>query len=34
MTTNIYPQATTLRQIRESQALDEKELQEAVNQLK
>jgi hypothetical protein len=34
MPTNIYPQATTLRQIRENRALDEKELQEAVNQLK
>jgi hypothetical protein len=31
---NIYPQPTTLRQIRENKALDEKELQEAVNQLK
>ena len=34
MPTNIYPQAITLRQIRENRALDEKELQEAVNQLK
>ena len=34
MTTNIYPQATTLRQIRENQALDEKELQEDVIRLK
>ena len=34
MPANIYPQATTQRQIRENRALDEKELQEAVNQLK
>ena len=34
MPTSIYPQPTTLRQIRENRALDEKELQEAVDQLK